>query len=47
MATDKYLWTWELADELMIPYLTDNKDDIANADYESYNGEKWILRPKI
>lgn len=32
MKTDKYLWTWELANELMIPYLTDNKDDIANAE---------------
>ena len=47
MATDKYLWTWGLADELIIPHLTDNKDDIANADYENYNGKKWILRPKI
>lgn len=32
METDKYLWTWGLANELMIPYLTDNKDDIANAE---------------
>ena len=32
MADDKYLWTWELADDLMADYLTDNKEDIANAE---------------
>lgn len=37
METDKYLWTWELANELMLPYLVDkndeaSKDDIANAE---------------
>jgi len=32
MSDDKYLWTWQLADDLMVDYLTDNKDDIANAE---------------
>ena len=43
MATDKYLWTWELADELMIPYLTDNKDDIANAE-RVINENKRVIK---
>lgn len=32
MADDKYLWTWELANELMIPYLTENREQIADAE---------------
>lgn len=32
MEDDKYLWTWELANELMADYLTSNKEDIANAE---------------
>lgn len=32
MENDKYLWTWELADELMIPYLTENQEQIADAE---------------
>lgn len=43
MATDKYLWTWELANELMIPYLTDSKDDIANAE-RVINENKRVIR---
>ena len=43
MATDKYLWTWGLANELMIPYLTDNKDDIANAE-RVINENKRVIK---
>lgn len=43
MVTDKYLWTWELANELMIPYLTDNKDDIANAE-RVINENKRVIK---
>ncbi len=43
METDKYLWTWELANELMIPYLTDNKDDIANAE-RVINENKRVIK---
>lgn len=43
MKTDKYLWTWELANELMIPYLTDNKDDIANAE-RVINENKRVIK---
>ena len=32
MENDKYLWTWELANDLMIPYLTDDTDQIADAE---------------
>lgn len=32
MENDKYLWRWELADELMIPYLTENREQIADAE---------------
>lgn len=32
MENDKYLWTWELANELMIPYLTKNREQIADAE---------------
>ena len=48
MATDKYLWTWELADELTLPYLIDkndetSKDDIANAE-RIINGNKRVIK---
>lgn len=43
METDKYLWTWELANELMIPYLTENKDDIANAE-RVINENKRVIK---
>lgn len=43
METDKYLWTWEIANELMIPYLTDNKDDIANAE-RVINENKRVIK---
>ena len=43
METDKYLWTWELANEFMIPYLTDNKDDIANAE-RVINENKRVIK---
>lgn len=43
METDKYLWTWELANELMIPYLTENKEDIANAE-RVINENKRVIK---
>lgn len=43
MATDKYLWTWELADELMIPYLTENNGDIADAE-RAINENKRVIK---
>lgn len=43
METDKYLWTWELANELMIPYLTENNDDIANAE-RVINENKRVIK---
>lgn len=43
MATDKYLWTWELANELMISYLTENKEDIANAE-RVINENKRVIK---
>lgn len=32
MSDDKYLWTWQLADDLMVDYLTANNEDIADAE---------------
>ncbi len=48
METDKYLWTWELANELMLPYLVDkndeaSKDDIANAE-RVINENKRVIK---
>lgn len=48
MKTDKYLWTWELADERMLPYLVDkndeaSKDAIANAE-RAINENKRIVK---
>ncbi len=43
MKSDKYLWTWEIANELMIPYLTDNKEDIANAE-RVINENKRVIK---
>ena len=43
MATDKYLWTWELANELMSSYLTENKEDIANAE-RVINENKRVIK---
>lgn len=48
MATDKYLWTWELADEYMLPYLVNkndekSKDAIANAE-RAINENKRIIK---
>ncbi len=48
METDKYLWTWGLANELMLPYLVDkndedSKDAIANAE-RVINENKRVIK---
>ena len=43
MTTDKYLWAWGLADELMIPYLTENNEDTADAE-RAINENKRVIK---
>ncbi len=43
MATDKYLWTWELANERMLPYLTTSNGDIADAE-RAINENKRVVK---
>ncbi len=48
METDKYLWTWEFADERILPYLVDkndetSKDGIANAE-RAINENKRVIK---
>lgn len=42
MEDDKYMWTWQLADELMVDYLADNKEDIAAAEHTIQENKRVI-----
>ena len=42
MENDKYLWKWELANELMVPYLTENREQIADAERKIAENKRII-----
>lgn len=40
--TDKYLWTWTINDDMTIPYITANPDEIATAERNRRKSEKAV-----
>lgn len=40
--TDKYLWTWAINDDMTIPYITANPDEIATAERNRRKSEKAV-----
>ncbi|MEI3015490.1 MAG: Mu transposase C-terminal domain-containing protein [Oscillospiraceae bacterium] len=42
MATDKYLWTWDLDDDLLVDYLTNHREDIATAEKQIAESKKLV-----
>ncbi len=42
MATDKYLWTWELDDDLFVDYLTNHREDIATAEKQIAESKRLV-----
>lgn len=42
MATDKYLWTWNLDDDLLVDYLTNHREDIATAEKQIAESKKLV-----
>ncbi|MGN1109055.1 MAG: Mu transposase C-terminal domain-containing protein, partial [Oscillospiraceae bacterium] len=42
MATDKYLWTWNLDDDLFVDYLTNHREDIATAEKQIAESKRLV-----
>ncbi|MGN1119929.1 MAG: Mu transposase C-terminal domain-containing protein, partial [Oscillospiraceae bacterium] len=42
MADDRYLWTWELDDELFVEYITEHREDIAAAEKQIAESKKMV-----
>ena len=42
MEDDRYLWTWELDDELFVDYITEHREDIAAAEKQIAESKKMV-----